>query len=76
MTRAYVLITTEVGKASEVVERLQHLPGIRLVNVVTGPYDVVAVLEGVDANALGQLVLNQLHGIPDLKSTTTLMAIS
>jgi hypothetical protein len=31
MTRGYVLITTEVGKASEVVERLRHMPGVMLV---------------------------------------------
>ncbi len=76
MTRGYLLITTEVGKASEVVERLRAVPGVRLVNVVTGPYDVVAVLEGVDARAIGHLVLTDLHGIPHLKTTTTLMAIS
>jgi DNA-binding Lrp family transcriptional regulator len=76
MTRGYVLITTEVGKASEVVERLRHMPGVTLVDVVTGPYDIVAVLEGADTNAIGKLVLNTLHGIPNLRSTTTLIALS
>jgi DNA-binding Lrp family transcriptional regulator len=76
MTRGYVLINTEVGKASEVVEKLRHIPGVTMVNVVTGPYDIVAVLEGADTNAIGNLVLNQLHGTPGLKNTTTLIALS
>jgi DNA-binding Lrp family transcriptional regulator len=76
MTRGYVLINTEVGKASEVVEHLRHIPGVMLVNVVTGPYDIVAVLEGADTTALGKLVLNQLHGTPGLTNTTTLIALS
>jgi DNA-binding Lrp family transcriptional regulator len=76
MTRGYVLINTEVGKASEVVEQLRHMPGVTLVDVVTGPYDIVAILEGADTTALGKLVLNELHGTPGLTNTTTLIALS
>jgi DNA-binding Lrp family transcriptional regulator len=57
MTRGYVLINTEVGQASAVVERLRQIPGVTLVDVVTGPYDIMAVLEGADTTALGKLVL-------------------
>jgi hypothetical protein len=45
-TRAYVLITTEVGKAIEVAEQLRQLPGVRAADVVTGTYDLVLVLGG------------------------------
>jgi hypothetical protein len=45
-------------------------------DVVTGPYDIVAVLEGADTTALGKLVLNELHGTPGLTNTTTLIALS
>jgi DNA-binding Lrp family transcriptional regulator len=76
MTRGYVLINTEVGKAGEVVEQLRHMPGVTMVDVVTGPYDIVAVLEGADTTALGKLVLNELHGTPGLTNTTTLIALS
>ncbi len=76
MTRGYVLINTEVGKASEVVERLRQIPGVTLVDVVAGLYDIVAVVEGADTTAIGKLVLNQLHGTPGLTNTTTLIALS
>jgi DNA-binding Lrp family transcriptional regulator len=73
--RAYVLITAEVGKAATVVEALRQLPGVRQADAVTGPYDVVAVLEGADTNAIGRLVLDQLHGLADLTNTLTLIAV-
>lgn len=75
-TRAYVLITTDVGKAIDVAEQLRQLPGVRAADVVTGTYDVVLVVEGGSASDVGRLVLTQIHGTPGLKSTMTLMAVS
>lgn len=75
-TRAYVLITADVGKAEQVVGQLRAISGVRLADVVTGSYDVVAVLEGPDANALGRLVMAQIHGVPGVKTTQTLLALS
>src|SRR3954454_19151171 len=38
---AYVLIQTEVGKASQVTRSIDDLSGIVQVDGVTGPYDVI-----------------------------------
>ena len=75
MTRAYVLINTDVGKAGGVVEALRKLPGMTMADVVTGAYDVVATLEGSDTNAIGRLVLQQIHGMVGLRATMTLVAV-
>jgi uncharacterized protein with GYD domain len=75
MTRAYVLITTEVGKADDVAQAFKHLTGVKSAEIVAGTYDVVVVLEGPDTNAIGRLVLNHLHGTPGLKGTVTLVVI-
>ncbi|MBI2320704.1 MAG: Lrp/AsnC ligand binding domain-containing protein [Chloroflexi bacterium] len=75
-TRAYVLITTEVGKTKDVVERARKITGVTMADVVAGSYDVVVVLECPDANAIGRVVLNELHGMPGLKNTLTLIAVS
>ena len=75
-TRAYVLITTEVGKAIEVAEQLRLLPGVRAADVVAGTYDLVLVVEGGTASDIGRLVLTQIHGTSGLKGTVTLMAVS
>ncbi len=73
--RAYVLMTTDVGKAGEVVKQLRQIPGVQNADVLTGPYDLVAVIQGPDNNALGHLVMNEMHGIPEVRSTITLIAV-
>jgi DNA-binding Lrp family transcriptional regulator len=75
-TRAYVLITTDVGKAGEVAEALRTLPGVTTADVVAGTYDIVVRLEAGDTNAIGRLVLNEIHGMAGLKATMTLIAVS
>ena len=74
--RAYVLITVAAGQAAAVAEALRALPGVARADVVAGPYDVVAVVEGADVAGIGRLVLNQLHGIPALTNTLTLIAVA
>ena len=76
VTRAYVLITTEVGKAIDVAGQLRQLPGVRAADVVAGNYDVVLVVEGGTTSDIGRLVLTQVHGTPGLKLTVTLMVVS
>ena len=43
---AYILIQTEVGKASKVVEEIRGLDGIVEADDVTGPYDVIVKAAG------------------------------
>ena len=42
MVTAYILIQTEVGKASQVTDQIRELEGVMVVDPVTGPYDIVA----------------------------------
>lgn len=75
MQRAYVLIETMGGKSKEVADSLRKVPGITASDVVTGPYDVVLVAQGADANAIGRLVLNEVRGLPGISKTLTLLAV-
>ncbi len=75
MQRAYVLIETVGGKSKEVVDALRRVSGIAVADVVTGPYDVIAVAQGDDANSVGRLVLNEVRGIPGITKTMTCLAV-
>ncbi|MCL4371017.1 MAG: Lrp/AsnC ligand binding domain-containing protein [Chloroflexi bacterium] len=75
MQRAYVLIETVGGKSKEVVDTLRRVSGIAVADVVTGPYDVIAVAQGDDANSIGRLVLNEVRGIPGISKTMTCLAV-
>ena len=44
--KAFILIETAVGRNKEVVALLSKLGGVRSVDMVTGPYDIIAVVEG------------------------------
>ena len=44
--KAFILIETAVGRNKEVVALLSKLKGVRSVDMVTGPYDIIGVVEG------------------------------
>ena len=73
--KAFVLIETEVGKTREVVTGLQKLNGIISVDTVTGPYDIIAILQGKSLNDIGDLVTGKIHPIPGISRTVTCLAI-
>ncbi len=73
--RAYILIEASIGKARDVARALSKAPRVTQCYLVTGPYDVIAVIEGEDANALGSVVTNQVHAIPGVARTVTCLAV-
>jgi len=73
--KAFVLIETAVGKSKEVVDAIRQLKGVKSVDAVTGPYDVIAVVEGENLNDIGDLVTARIHPIPGISRTVTCLAI-
>jgi DNA-binding Lrp family transcriptional regulator len=73
--KAYVLISTAAEKTGSVVQALRSMPGVMAADLVTGPYDVVAVVQGADANAVGKLILNDIRGLAGITSTLTCLSI-
>jgi len=73
--KAFVLIETAVGKTKDVINILNKSDGIKSVDAVTGPYDIIAVVDGEDLNAIGSMVTNKIHPIPGVNRTVTCLAI-
>ena len=73
--KAFVLIETAVGKSREVVTALGKLKGVTSVDTVTGPYDIIAILQGESLNDIGDLVTGKIHPIPGIARTVTCLAI-
>lgn len=73
--KAFILIETTVGKTKEVVASLKKLPGVKSVDTVTGPYDVIAIAEGETLNDIGDLVTGKIHPIPGISRTVTCLAV-
>ena len=74
-TKAYLLIETAVGKTRGVASKLTGLPGITTVDVVTGPYDIIAVVTGDDMAVVGDLVTGHIHTVAGVVRTVTCVAV-
>jgi DNA-binding Lrp family transcriptional regulator len=68
---AYILIQTEVGKASSVVAAVRDLPGVVQADDVTGPYDVILRTEADSIDELGRMVVSQVQLVDGITRTLT-----
>ncbi|MBA7670729.1 hypothetical protein ES703_78876 [subsurface metagenome] len=73
--RAFVLIETVVGKTREVVDGLRQIEGIKSVDTVTGPYDVIVIVEAETLSEIGDLVTGKIHPVSGVSRTVTCLAI-
>lgn len=71
MIRAYVLIQAAVGRQADVGRTLSRVPGVASADVVTGPYDVIAVVESASIDDLGKLVVSSIQSLGGVTRTLT-----
>jgi DNA-binding Lrp family transcriptional regulator len=74
-TQAVILIEIAVGKTKEVAESLKGVAGIQSTFLVTGPYDVIAVIEAPDMRGIGNLVEEKIHSLSGVTRTVTCVAM-
>ena len=71
MVQAYILIQTEVGKASAVSQVIGEITGVLTAEDVTGPYDVIVRAQGETVDDLTRLVLSRIHQVDGITRTLT-----
>jgi hypothetical protein len=72
--KAYILIECMVGRSREVVGSLKGIKGVKSVDAVTGPYDIIAILEGNTLNEIGDIVTS-LPMTSGINRTVTCLAV-
>jgi len=76
MKKAYLLIDVDNGvKAAQVAEALCKKPCTIFADAVTGPHDVIAVLEGWDVGGQGFSTLSDIRAIKGIRYVTACLAI-
>ncbi len=75
MVRAYILIEMVAGHSRKLAASLRGSESVTDVERVTGPYDVIAVLEGADINAISDVVTNDIHSLEGVVRTTTCVCL-
>lgn len=71
MVRAYVLIQAEVGQAARVATEVAEIDGVGSAVAVTGPYDVIAMVEAASIDDLGRMVVSRIQGVKGITRTLT-----
>ena len=69
--QAYILIQTEVGKASSVAKAVSAIAGVTIAEGVTGPYDVIVRAESASMEDLGRTVLAKVQAVAGITRTLT-----
>jgi DNA-binding Lrp family transcriptional regulator len=72
VTRAYILVQTEVGHAgSSVADEIARISGVVEADNVTGPYDVVVLAESENLEGLNRDVLSRIQAVTGITRTLT-----
>lgn len=71
MVQAYILVQTEVGRASAVAEEIAKVPGVLRAEYVTGPYDVIVRAQADTVDELGRLVVANVQRADGITRTLT-----
>ncbi len=68
---AYVLIKVEPNKAHTVYKKLKDFSSVVQADAVTGPHDIIAIVESTDVSSLGGFIIDKLLTIDGVKDTLT-----
>jgi len=75
MPSAFVLINTEIGAESEVLEQLKDVEGVEEAYAVYGVYDVVARVKAETMDKLKEIVTWNIRRLDKVRSTLTMIVI-
>jgi DNA-binding Lrp family transcriptional regulator len=70
MVRAYIFIEAAKARDLRVAEEIATLPGVKQADVVTGRFDVIAMVEVDELGALWDTV-DKIQALPAVVKTTT-----
>ena len=72
---AYLLLEVAGNREREVLEKMKATPGVNVANLVTGIYDIIAVIDGTDIYSLGELVTTKIRSIDGVSKTTMAVVV-
>jgi len=72
---ALIFLTAEQARWREVRARLQAIPEIEFIGLVTGDFDLVVLVRTTSPDVLRDVVLERFHSIPEIRSTRTMLLL-
>ena len=76
MNKAYLLISSEVGKEHDLCLTLNEIDEIKNVLITFGIYDLVAEIDTETEDKMNNLISSKIRKLENIRSTVTLRAIN
>ncbi len=73
--KAYILIESQPGLSSQLVNDLENIKEVTAVDFVSGPYDFIAEIEVDEVDDIGSLITQAVHPIHGIDRTVTCISI-
>lgn len=71
MVKVFVLIETSIGATPKIKEALSAIIEVEFVHSVTGPFDIILMLEAENTEKISEIVLKQIRIIEGISRTLT-----
>lgn len=68
---AYVFIECEHARSKEVLADVLKIGGVKEARIVTGPYDLIALVAASSFKVLGEVVITRIQKVKHVKKTMT-----
>lgn len=75
LPEAIVMMNVDIGKESEVFEKILNIGNVKEAYMVYGIHDIVAVIEAGSMDELRDLITNRIRKIDGVKSTLTAIVV-
>ncbi len=75
MVEAYILLTSTIGEVRNVFSQLEELENVKGVNIVTGPFDIITLVEAEDLSTLTNAVVENIREIDGVMDTNTAIVV-
>lgn len=72
---AYLLINTNTGEESVIVNALNKIGGVKHAHIVTGLHDVICYVEGKDLTEVKNIIINKIRNVKGIQRTVTCLAV-
>jgi DNA-binding Lrp family transcriptional regulator len=73
MRAVFVMVKTDPGHTTEVANRIAEVESFSECYSITGQYDLLVKLYVDDVDGLGRLIEKQIHSIPHIRDTFTIL---
>lgn len=73
--RAYVLLRTAPGLTKSIYTSLLASQGVGSVEMITGPYDLLVLIEGASTNEILRTIMNEIRPAAGVRDTLTCLVV-